>query len=162
METFTRSILIGQVGCSRFNKIASTFKQLDNFRKLAKLTNKIKADIAVRNITGGSMLGKPVVDEASRWSFGLECLTVEGATMVIHNQTVTSFTINTLELLHAIRILRGLNKESKINGETLITLDITARVNLTGSRFTKLGMEANWALSSSPAMGTEGMPQGYL
>lgn len=63
MGTFTRRILMRQIGSSWFNPITSIFKQFDNFRGMDKFPTKIKADIAIWNILRNSMWDKPLIDK---------------------------------------------------------------------------------------------------
>ena len=146
MGTFTRSIMMRRIWSCGFNTVASSFKQFDNGRGMAKFTTKIKTDIAVRDILRRGMLSKPTIDEVNGWSFGTEGFTIESATVVVHNQAVTGLTINALKTLHVVRILGQLNKEAKIDREPLTTLNSTTRVNFGGDSFMELSMKTDRAL----------------
>ena len=119
--TFTWTIMMRRIGCSRFDSIARLFKQINDFGTKTKFTTEIKSHIFVRNILGKAMLYKPTVKEIDGQSFGAKTFTIQHAAEMIGNEAITCFTINAFEAMETTRVRGALDNKAKINGNTLIT-----------------------------------------
>jgi hypothetical protein len=99
MRALARGVLMRGIWSSRLNSVPSIREELNDFRRMAELTTKIKPNIAIRNIASGRVLSEPAIDEISRGTFGAEGLTIKCTTVMINNEAIASLTIDTLEAL---------------------------------------------------------------
>ena len=104
----------------------------------------VKTDIFV--VTVGAEGGEPAVEVLEWRSLGFEGFTKEETAEVVGDDDVTCFAIETDIGSVAGCVLGSLDDESKIDGDTLVTLGCAAGIVLTASGFTHLGGHARGAL----------------
>jgi hypothetical protein len=121
MRAFTRAVLMRGIGGGGFESITSGFKECHDLRATAKLTTEIKTHIFTRDINREAVKGKPTIQEVERRGLGAEGLTVEGTAIVVSDETVACLTIEALKAADAGAIRGALNKETKVDGDALVT-----------------------------------------
>jgi len=118
---------------------------------VAKLSAAIEANILAFTI-GTLMIVRqpiptqPVVQEFHRSGLGAEAATPYRAGVVIRNETIAGLAVESLQSLHALRVLGLLYNEAKVDGDSLITFCRLARVLVGSCGLVQLGFEADRAL----------------
>jgi hypothetical protein len=129
MGTLNWTVLMGRIGCSWFDLIASFRKKIDNSSAATKFTTEIKANVLVG--AGGTrrVSLQPAVEKLKGRLLGTKCFTMESATVVVSNQDIASFTIKPFEAADPSRVgRRVLNDEAKIDTDALKTTLSTAGI----------------------------------
>ena len=89
--------------------------------------------------------GKPAVDEINRRLLGSKAFTVESPCVMVDNEAVASFAVETSETIEMLGDLRRLNEEAKIERKTLIGHGGATRIVGGAIGMAKLSLEADRA-----------------
>jgi hypothetical protein len=138
VRTFTRTILMGGSTGSTLNGVTSILKQLDDLLTAAKFPTKIKTDILVGNLRAQSIQRQPAIDEVNGRRFVTEHLPMQRATVMVSNQTVTSFAIQTHQTSETVTVSRFLHHKPKVNRNTLKAPRSMTRIGSTASSTAEL------------------------
>jgi hypothetical protein len=95
MGTLAGAILMGGSRGSGLNKVSRILKQLHNFLTTTQVATLIQANILVGHISRETMKDKPTIKKVQRRSLVAEALAIQGATVMISDEAVTSLTIET-------------------------------------------------------------------
>jgi hypothetical protein len=87
---------------------------------LPKVATFVEAHILVGDIGREAMLSQPAIKKVDRRTFVTEGFTIEGTTVMVNNKAIARFAIEAFETIDTITIIRLLDDEAKINGDTLI------------------------------------------
>ena len=114
------TILVGGIGGRGFHFVAGILKEIDNFTTAAEFTTKIHADVFVRVVDRETVLSKPTIEKINRRGLVGKAFAVQGAAVVVDDETVACLVIETLQATDARRInTRGLDKEAKVDRDAL-------------------------------------------
>ena len=65
-------------------------------------------------------MSEPAVTEIEGWGLGTEAFTEEGTTIMVHNEAITSFTVESSQTLKTCGIFRLLHHKTEVDGNILV------------------------------------------
>jgi hypothetical protein len=95
---------------------------------VTQLAAKVKPDILVRDVNRKTMVSQPMVEKVDGWSLGPEGFAIEGMAVMVNDEAVAGFAIESLKTLDLVSVSRPLDEKTKVNRDTLTALGGMTRV----------------------------------
>ena len=135
---------MGRVRSGNLHFVACTLEEINDSSTTAKIATGIEANISILDTVIKTILQKPLVEVVDQQGLGAKRSTPELLAVVIFDQNITSFAVQTHQSFAAIPVFRrGLDHEPHIDQDPLVALRSSTRGSLTMSGLTELSMSTD-------------------
>jgi hypothetical protein len=112
---------------------------------VTQLTAKVESDILVRDINGKTMASQPMVEKVNGRSLGPEGFAIEGTAVMVNDEAVAGFVIESLKTSNPVSVGRPLDEKTKVDGDSLTAPEGMTRICGSLGGFAELGLGADGA-----------------